>query len=98
MHTIAVGAGGRKARKRSSNAPGDGAAVSGSTGEVATLRQNSSLESSTRSTNSSSPKRIVSGTISMPSASARACGRSQALSVTMRTATRPPGTTTVVRR
>ena len=78
------------ARNRSSNAPGAGAAVSGSTGEVATLRQNSAFDSSTRSTNSSSPKRIVRGTISMPSASARAWGRSQELSVTIRTATEPP--------
>ena len=37
--------------------------------------QNSSALSSTRSTNSSSPKRIVSGTISMPSASTSGCGQ-----------------------
>ena len=61
MHTMPSAPSAASARKRSSNAPGDGAAVSGSTGEVATLRQNSSFESSTRSTNSSSPNRIVSG-------------------------------------
>ena len=37
------------------------------------------------------PKRIVSGTISIPSSSARATGRSHELSVTTRTPTGPPG-------
>ena len=53
----------------------------------AAFAQNSAVVSSTRSMNSSSPKRIVSGTISMPSSVAIDSGRSHALSVTMRTVT-----------
>ena len=54
---------------------------------AAQRRQNSSGVRSRRSTNSSSPKRMVSGTISIPSSRAVSSGRSQALSVTMRMVT-----------
>ena len=64
--------------------------VSGSTDDAASSRQNASTLSSLRSTNSRSPKRIVSGTTSMPSSSQIGSGRSHALSVTMRTGMRPP--------
>ena len=90
MHTIPSAPSSARRRNVSSKAPADGAAVSGSTSEVATLRQNSSLVSSTRSTYSFEPNRIVSGTISIPSSSARSTGRSHELSVTTRTPTGPP--------
>ena len=57
----------------------------GSVGDAAHRAQNSAVVSSSRSTSSSSPKRIVSGTISMPSRCTTSSGRSQALSVTMPT-------------
>ena len=52
-------------RNASSNAPGDGAAVSGSVLELAVFVQNSLGVRSRRSTYSDSPNRIVSGTISI---------------------------------
>ena len=52
--------------------------------------QKASVVSSLRSTYSRSPNRIVSGTTSMPSCSQTSGGRSQALSVTTRTAMVPP--------
>ncbi len=56
-----------RARNAVSKAPADGAAVSGSFGALASRRQNSVALSSLRSISSSVPKRIVSGTISIPS-------------------------------
>ena len=49
-----------------SNRPGDGAAVEGSVGDALQRAQNSAMDSSSRSTSSSSPKRIDSGTTSIP--------------------------------
>ena len=60
-----------------------GAAVDGSSGEAAQRAQNSAVVSSSRSVSSSSPKRMLSGTTSMPHFSTRSSGRSQELSVTM---------------
>ena len=65
MQTIPSAPSSAKRRNVSSNAPTDGAAVSGSTVDASSLRQNSSVLSSLRSTYSSSPKRIVSGTTSI---------------------------------
>src|SRR5438105_885963 len=90
MQTIALAPSSLRRRNVSSNAPTDGAAVSGSTGEAASSRQNASMLSSLRSTYSRSPKRMVSGTTSTPSSAQIASGRSHALSVTMRTGMRPP--------
>ena len=84
-------------RNAASKAPADGADVSGSTSESARRRQNSSVLSSLRSTSSSLPKRMVSGTTSMPSRSIRSSGRSQALSVTTRTPMAPPGRSATLR-
>ena len=64
--------------------PTEGAAVSGSTEPVVRRRQNSSPLSSSRSTNSSSPKRMVRGTTSMRCWARASSGRSQEESVTMR--------------
>ena len=76
-----------QSRNVDSNAPTDGAAVSGSTVECARAAPRTpSVVSSTRSTSSSAPNRIVSGTISIPSSSQSAGGRSHALSLTIRTA------------
>ena len=77
----------RSARRRydSSNRPGDGAAVEGSSGDAAHRAQNSAVVSCSRSTSSSSPKRMLRGTTSMPHFSARSSGRSHELSVTMPT-------------
>ena len=90
MHTMPVAPRACSSRNLASNAPADGAAVSGSSLECSSRCQNSSVLSSTRSTSSSSPKRMVSGTISMRSASTSGCGRSQLLSVTTRMLTRAP--------
>ena len=84
MHTIPVAPRSMRWRYRASKAPGDGAAVSGSLSERSTRSQNSAADSSTWSTNSSVPNRIVRGTTSMPSACTSGAGRSQALSVTTR--------------
>ena len=89
-HTIPSAPSSCSARNVSSNAPTDGAEVSGSTGDDPSWRQNSSEVSSLRSTYSRSPKRMVRGTTSMPSSSHSSGGRSQALSVTTRTAMAPP--------
>ena len=70
--------------KARTNAPGDGADVSGSWSLPATRDQNSLVVSSTRSTSSSEPKRMLSGTMPMPSSASSSSGRSQALSVTRR--------------
>ena len=70
--------GGRPAR----SGPVTGAAVDGSSGDAAQRAQNSAVVSCSRSTSSSSPKRMLSGTISMPHVPARSSGRSQELSVT----------------
>ncbi len=65
-----------------SNWPGAGAAVSGSVSELTQRVQNSAVDNSERSTNSSSPNRIVSGMMLMSSSSAMSAGRSHELSVT----------------
>ena len=85
MHTTAVAPSEAARRYACSKAPGDGAAVSGRTGDAATRRQNSLGLRSRRSTNSSFPKRMVSGTTSMLRAFVSASARSQALSVTILT-------------
>ena len=72
----------RASRNACSKAPGDGAAVAGMSGPVMTRSQNSLLDSSSRSTSSSAPKRIVSGTTRTSRSSVVAGIRSQALSVT----------------
>src|SRR5436190_19325165 len=82
MHTMPVAPRSIRWRKRASNAPGDGAAVSGRPSKCSTRSQNSAVVSSSWSTNSSDPHRIVSGTTSMTNASTRCAGRSHALSVT----------------
>ena len=90
MHTMPVAPLACSSRNFFSKAPADGAAVSGRSLECSRRCQNSSVLSSSRSTSSSSPKRMVSGTISMRSASTSGCGRSQLLSVTTRILTRAP--------
>src|SRR5207244_11847292 len=85
MHTIPSAPAAAAERKTSSNAPGGGAAVSGRTGDDEHRAQNSLGDKSRRSTNSSFPKRMLSGTMSMPSSVASSAGRSQELSVTTRT-------------
>ena len=72
------------ARKASWKAPGEGAAVSGSTGLALQRAQNSVGVSETPSMNSSSPKRIERGTMVTPCSAATAVERSHALSVTIR--------------
>ena len=67
MHTMPSAPSPASRRKAVSNAPAEGAAVSGSFGALSNRRQNSAAVSSLRSTSSSLPKRIVSGTISIPS-------------------------------
>ena len=67
------------------NAPGEGAAVSGSAPLPWQRRQNSSGVSSRRSSNSSAPNRMVSGTTITSCCLTRSSVRSQALSVTIRT-------------
>ncbi len=57
----------------------------GSSGDAAHRAQNSAVLSSSRSMSSSSPKRMLNGTISMPAARATSSGRSHELSVTMPT-------------
>jgi hypothetical protein len=85
MHTTPSAPSEAARRNASSKAPAEGAAVSGRTAEVAQRAQNSFGERSRRSTNSSSPKRIVRGTISISYSTERSSGRSQLLSVTTRT-------------
>ena len=78
-------------RNVSSNAPTDGRGGLGEHRrrlELAPERRRCSAPCGRRTR--ASPKRIVSGTTSMPSSSQIAGGRSQALSVTMRTAMGPP--------
>src|SRR5437660_560233 len=87
-------------RNAVSKAPGEGAAVSGRTGEEWQRAQNSLGERSRRSTSSSPPKRMVYGTTSMSSSVTRSFGRSQLLSVTIRTSPirRPPSVSRSARR
>src|SRR5580704_1055364 len=81
-HTTAPLPASRASRNACWNAPGDGAAVAGMSGPVMTRSQNSLPESSSRSTSSSEPKRIVSGTTRTSRSSVVVVDRSQALSVT----------------
>ena len=78
MHTMPSAPSAASPRNADSNAPAEGAAVSGSIGELSSRRQNSAVLSSLRSTSSSLPKRIVSGTISIPSCSTSSSGKSHA--------------------
>src|SRR5690242_290076 len=71
-------------RNVASNAPGEGAAVSGSRGECSHRCQKPDVVRSCPSTSSSLPNLIVSGTIEIPSEAASSGGRSQELSVTTR--------------
>lgn len=89
--TMPVAPSAMSARYSCSNNPGGGAAVSGRTADAADLAQNSFTVRSRRSMNSSAPKRMESGTMMMPNSSASAWGRSQALSVTIRTVTSRKG-------
>ncbi len=65
--------------------PGEGAEVSGRPSKLAQRDQNSLVDSSERSTNSSAPNRIRKETRPTPSSVNSSSGRSQALSVTTRT-------------
>ena len=82
MHSTSVRPWSAASRYARGMLPGTGAAVSGISGPVMTRSQNSLVDSSSRSKNSSSPKRIFRGTIWIPRSSAVSLVRSQALSVT----------------
>ena len=72
-------------RMACSKRPGEGAAVDGRTDDAEQRAQNSAVVNCSRSTYSSSPKRMKRGTTSMPRERTTSSGRSQELSVMIRT-------------